>query len=86
MTTQRLGDRPPSYIPKGPARDHMLTFSKADLAELVWDYALRTVGEDRIDGIIQEIDRTASYLDAYHQRRTPVFRAVLTAIARCQDA
>jgi len=73
-----IDKRPASYVPDGGhVRSHLMSMSKADLAELVWDYAVRTVGEEaaqRCDVVIQEIDRTASYLDAYHQRRTPAFR------------
>jgi len=67
--------RPPSYVPAGAATKHLMSFSKADLAELVWDYAKRIAGESVDEAIvIQELLRTASYLDAYHGRRTPSAR------------
>ena len=53
MSTMRArkGNRPPSYIPDSAdhVRDALMTESKATLAELVFDYLLRTVGES--DGL-----------------------------------
>lgn len=56
------GKRPPSYIPPGPVRDFLMSLSKADLAEISYDYAVRTVGEEesmsRSDLIAQELLQT----------------------------
>lgn len=41
-----VAKRPPSYVPSGPLRDFLMSLSKADLAEMVYDYAVRTVGEE----------------------------------------
>ena len=43
---ERTGKRPASYVPAGVARDRLMRLSKADLAELVWDFAVQEAGGD----------------------------------------
>ena len=64
-----VGKRPPIYVPLGVARDCLLSMSKTSLAELVWDYAIRSVcekiahGPSGLDLVIKDILDTREILD-----------------------
>ena len=45
MRRYGITKRRPDYIPPGELRDAIMRQSKADLAELVYDYLIRIVGE-----------------------------------------
>ena len=64
--------RPPSYVPAGPIRDMLMHLSKADLAEMVYDYAIRTIGEEEANQqpsrLLDELSQT--HVTLSHVRRT----------------
>ena len=44
-----MSRRPAFYVPPGAIRRFLNTYSKSDLMELVWDYALSSVGNSAED-------------------------------------
>ena len=41
-----IAKRPPSYVPVGFVRDGLMKMSKADLAEILYDFAVQQTGCD----------------------------------------
>lgn len=66
-----MAKRPASYVPAG-FQESLMAMSKADLAEIVWDYAVRTVGEEMPAMVAwHELCRTREILSAWRGRRVP---------------
>jgi len=50
-----LSFRPAAYIPLEHRREVLKRFTKADLAEIAWDFAVQQLGG--VDGVLAELER-----------------------------